>query len=81
MAIDFEFCGYNYRGFDLANHFSEWMYDYSHKEYPFYRREKAWFPSKERQVRETRKERNAGCIHPHSHSWAPFAYTLLRYVV
>ncbi|KAJ2546549.1 hypothetical protein EV175_005555 [Coemansia sp. RSA 1933] len=29
--VDFEFSGYNYRGFDIANHFCEWMYDYSSK--------------------------------------------------
>ena len=28
VLIDFEFSSYNYRGFDIANHFNEWMYDY-----------------------------------------------------
>ena len=28
VLIDYEFASYNYRGFDLANHFNEWMYDY-----------------------------------------------------
>ena len=28
VLIDYEFSSYNYRGFDLANHFNEWMYDY-----------------------------------------------------
>ena len=28
MLIDYEFSSYNYRAFDLANHFNEWMYDY-----------------------------------------------------
>ncbi|KAJ2540341.1 hypothetical protein EV175_006243 [Coemansia sp. RSA 1933] len=27
--VDFEYSGFNYRGFDIANHFCEWMYDYS----------------------------------------------------
>ncbi|CAG8672130.1 9512_t:CDS:2, partial [Paraglomus occultum] len=31
--VDFEYSGYNYRGFDLANHFCEWAYDY-HSEEP-----------------------------------------------
>ncbi|OMJ18063.1 putative choline kinase 2 [Smittium culicis] len=28
MFIDFEYAGYNYRGADIANHFTEWMADY-----------------------------------------------------
>ena len=28
VIVDFEYSGYNYRGFDLANHFCEWAYDY-----------------------------------------------------
>ena len=28
VAIDFEFCAYNYRAYDIANHWVEWMYDY-----------------------------------------------------
>ncbi|KAJ1975134.1 hypothetical protein H4R35_003285 [Dimargaris xerosporica] len=28
VVIDFEYAGYNYRGFDIANHFSEWTADY-----------------------------------------------------
>ena len=31
VLIDFEFSSYNYRGFDIANHFNEWMYDYGRK--------------------------------------------------
>ncbi|KAL1140640.1 hypothetical protein AAG570_000570 [Ranatra chinensis] len=34
VIIDFEYCSYNYRGFDLANHFIEWIYDYTNPEYP-----------------------------------------------
>ncbi|CAG8487598.1 8420_t:CDS:2 [Paraglomus occultum] len=33
VIVDFEYSGYNYRGFDLANHFCEWAYDY-HSEEP-----------------------------------------------
>ncbi len=50
MIIDYEFCSYNYRAFDIANHLCEWMFDYNHKAYPFYHFEKDKFPSKERQV-------------------------------
>lgn len=38
VLIDFEFSSYNYRGFDIANHFNEWMYDYRRKDYPYYHR-------------------------------------------
>ena len=36
VFIDFEFCAYNYRGFDLGNHFVERMFDYSNPEWPHY---------------------------------------------
>ena len=36
VAIDFEFCAYNYRAYDIANHWAEWIYDYGNKEYPYY---------------------------------------------
>lgn len=36
VLIDFEYCAYNYRGFDIANHFQEWRYDYTNPEFPFY---------------------------------------------
>ncbi len=36
MIIDFEYCAYNYRGFDIANHFLEWTFDYSNDKFPFY---------------------------------------------
>ncbi|KAJ1662986.1 hypothetical protein IW140_004713 [Coemansia sp. RSA 1813] len=32
--VDFEFAGHNYRGYDIANHFCEWMVDYYHPEHP-----------------------------------------------
>ncbi|XP_047513798.1 choline/ethanolamine kinase isoform X3 [Pieris napi] len=36
MLIDFEYCAYNHRAFDIANHFQEWSYDYSNSQHPFY---------------------------------------------
>ncbi|KOB65247.1 Choline/ethanolamine kinase, partial [Operophtera brumata] len=36
MQEDFEYCSYNYRGFDIANHFQEWAFDYTNPEHPFY---------------------------------------------
>lgn len=50
MIIDFEYCAYNYRGFDLANHFIEWMIDYTNKEFPFFFYKKEQYPNKEQQV-------------------------------
>lgn len=51
MIIDFEYCAYNYRGFDLANHFIEWTFDYTNREYPFFYHKKEQYPTKEQQVR------------------------------
>lgn len=36
VLIDFEYCSYNYRGHDIANHFCEWAFDYSNPDYPHY---------------------------------------------
>ena len=64
VLIDYEFSSYNYRGFDLANHFNEWMYDYRwsisvspvtehfhcrRKDFPYYYRNTNKYPSKEEQ--------------------------------
>lgn len=37
VLIDFEYCSYNYRGFDLGNHFCEYGYDYNCDEPPYYK--------------------------------------------
>ncbi|EDO25407.1 predicted protein, partial [Nematostella vectensis] len=55
LFIDYEYCGYNYRGFDLANHFNEWMWDYKHEEAPYYLYNPELFPSLEQQVCISRK--------------------------
>lgn len=49
MIIDFEYCSYNYRGFDLANHFLEWTIDYTNKEFPFFYHKLNQYPTKEQQ--------------------------------
>lgn len=51
VFIDFEYCSYNYRGFDLANHFLEWTYDYNRPDYPHYTFNKANYPSHTQMVR------------------------------
>lgn len=50
IIIDFEYCAYNYRGFDLANHFIEHTMDYTNKEFPFYYHKKDQYPTKDQQV-------------------------------
>ncbi|XP_058820251.1 choline/ethanolamine kinase isoform X2 [Topomyia yanbarensis] len=49
MVIDFEYCAYNYRGFDLANHFLEWTFDYTNSESPYFYHKPEQYPTKEQQ--------------------------------
>lgn len=48
--IDFEYCSYNYRGFDLANHFCEWLYDYSTPQPPFFAEHRNRWPDRDQQL-------------------------------
>ncbi|XP_070152962.1 choline/ethanolamine kinase isoform X1 [Polyergus mexicanus] len=50
VLIDFEYCSYNYRGFDIANHFAEWQYDYTTPEYPFFHERPSAGPTKEQKL-------------------------------
>ncbi|XP_041795231.1 choline kinase alpha isoform X2 [Chelmon rostratus] len=50
MLIDFEYSSYNYRGFDIGNHFCEWMYDYNCDEFPFFKVSAQAYPSKAQQL-------------------------------
>ncbi|XP_061236396.1 choline kinase alpha-like isoform X2 [Neopsephotus bourkii] len=50
MLIDFEYSSYNYRGFDIGNHFCEWMYDYTYEKYPFFKASFLKYPSKKQQL-------------------------------
>nr|XP_020470354.1 choline kinase alpha-like [Monopterus albus] len=50
MLIDFEYSSYNYRGFDIGNHFCEWMYDYTCDEFPFFKVDPQAYPSKAQQL-------------------------------
>jgi len=50
QMIDFEYSSYNYRGFDIANHFCEWMYDYSHSSWPYYSYNPNSYPNRTQQV-------------------------------
>ncbi|KAH9494791.1 hypothetical protein Btru_020625 [Bulinus truncatus] len=47
--IDWEYGHYNYRGFDLGNHFNEWTFDYTMCGKPGFTFVSSNFPSKEKQ--------------------------------
>ncbi|XP_051167301.1 choline/ethanolamine kinase isoform X2 [Leptopilina boulardi] len=50
VVIDFEYCSYNYRGFDLANHFAEWQYDYKVDNLPFFIERRGYAPTREQKL-------------------------------
>ncbi|KAB0404646.1 hypothetical protein E2I00_000654, partial [Balaenoptera physalus] len=50
MLIDFEYSSYNYRGFDIGNHFCEWMYDYNYEKYPLFRANILKYPTRKQQL-------------------------------
>ncbi|KAL1231070.1 hypothetical protein TSPI_03725 [Trichinella spiralis] len=50
MFIDFEYSSYNYRGFDLANHFCEWIFDCTITEPPGFVVEPSHFPTEAEQL-------------------------------
>lgn len=47
MIIDFEYCAYNYRAFDIANHFLEWTYDYTNNQFPYFHYRPSSYPNEE----------------------------------
>lgn len=51
VVIDFEYCSYNYRAFDIANHFVEWIYDYTEKNHPFYSENLSNYPTEKQRLR------------------------------
>ncbi|KAL1284109.1 Choline kinase [Trichinella pseudospiralis] len=50
MLIDFEYSSYNYRGFDLANHFCEWIFDCTITDPPGFIVEPSHFPTESEQL-------------------------------
>lgn len=50
VLIDYEYCSYNHRGFDLANHFIEWAYEYTKADHPFYYERFEQYPTLEQKV-------------------------------
>lgn len=49
ILIDFEYCSYNYRAYDIANHFCEWCFEYDTPDYPHFALFEDRFPSVEEQ--------------------------------
>ncbi|XP_065348123.1 choline/ethanolamine kinase-like [Cloeon dipterum] len=49
VVIDFEYSAYNYRGFDLANHMCEWVFDYTYPTPPYFTAHEKNYPSQEQQ--------------------------------
>jgi len=45
VFIDYEYCSYNYRGYDIANIFNETTISYEKKMYPFFAIHPNEFPS------------------------------------
>ncbi|XP_049883756.1 uncharacterized protein LOC126379153 isoform X2 [Pectinophora gossypiella] len=54
FLIDFEYCAYNFRAFDIANHFQEWAYDYTNTEHPFFYENHDHWPTLEQKPRALR---------------------------
>ncbi|XP_060576210.1 LOW QUALITY PROTEIN: choline/ethanolamine kinase-like [Ruditapes philippinarum] len=48
-VIDWEYCSYNYRGYDFGNHFMEWCYNYNVTEYPYFSYTEHFYPTREQQ--------------------------------
>ncbi len=50
IIIDYEYCAYNYRSYDIANHFMEWTFDYQVPDFPYYSVLPEHYPTTEQQV-------------------------------
>ena len=50
QPIDFEYSFYNYRGFDIGNHFCEWCYDYNVESAPYFKATLSSYPTEEEQI-------------------------------
>ncbi|KAF6026692.1 CHKB [Bugula neritina] len=49
LLIDFEYAAYNYRAFDVANHFLEWCYCYDISEPPYFTQKLENYPKMDQQ--------------------------------
>ncbi|PAA83902.1 hypothetical protein BOX15_Mlig022238g1, partial [Macrostomum lignano] len=50
QLIDFEYCSYNWRAFDIGNFFNEWTLDYTPSEWPYFSYHPDCYPSPEAQL-------------------------------
>ncbi|CAG9860949.1 unnamed protein product [Phyllotreta striolata] len=50
VIIDYEYCAYNYRAFDIANHFVEWVYDYRYHSHPYFKENWSNYPSEKQRL-------------------------------
>lgn len=66
LPIDFEYAGYNYRAFDVGNHFNEWCYDYAIQDPPYYTYNYDLYPSREQQAFFWTAYFNADCVERNS---------------
>lgn len=65
VFIDFEFCSYTYRAFDIANHWSEWEYDYGNANFPYFHAIPENYPTDQEQVPQ------GGCPPAPQGPWGP----------
>ncbi|KAI1427301.1 kinase-like domain-containing protein [Xylaria sp. FL1777] len=70
VVIDFEYCGANVRGYDFANHFTEWCYDY-HDETASFACNVDRYPTPEEQYRWVRSYVNHRPEHTHPGASTP----------
>lgn len=50
VFIDFEYCSYNYRAYDIANHLCEWLFQYGDQDYPHFTCYQEKFPTRDEQL-------------------------------
>ncbi|KAL7064480.1 hypothetical protein AAHC03_05323 [Spirometra sp. Aus1] len=55
LAIDFEYCSYNFRAIDIGNYFNEWCYDNRHPDPPGFAYDPSAYPSRAVQLKFWRK--------------------------
>lgn len=50
IIIDYEYCAYNYRSYEIANHFMEWVFNYKVPDFPYFSVHPEEYPSLKQQV-------------------------------
>lgn len=49
IIIDYEYCAYNYRSYEIANHFMEWVFNYKVPDFPYFSVHPEEYPSLKQQ--------------------------------